>query len=357
MGKNFLNFWKNRRERFYRKQKWHLVLDFSLMLIMLVLAGVSIRMAVYSPSIMSMIKWPISSSTSSPTDKQKILNFDLTANADKKYVQEGESIKYLIEYKNSGEKDIDKLSLEFSFVSAAFSLKSIESNNPDLDITSNQIIIKNIKAGEQKDFEINLNWKTVQSDFPRSIQCFIRSIAVASDNSQIEKVFNLEDIKIASNLDVSANLFYHSLQGDQLGIGPIPPVVGIATKYWLIVTAKNFGNQLQNLVFSAQLEPGVELAEEYSLLSGKFSYNQERRLLIWQVDSLDASGGNYVANFAVKLVPTKDQLGKNAPIISNIRYHVYDSWTDTEISNFLLNLDSSLPADTINRGEGVVTEN
>ncbi len=357
MSKKFLNFWHNRRKRFYRRQKWHLVLDFSLMLILLVLAGVSIRMAVYNPTLISMIKWPISSPTTSPVDKQKTLNFDLitTTNTDK--VEEEEAITYLIEYKNSGEKDIDELKLEFSFISAAFDLRALESDNEDIEINDSQIVIKNIKAGEQKDFEINVEWRTVQLNFPRNIQSSIKAVAIANDNSQIEKVFNLEDIKIISNLNISANLFYHSLQGDQLGIGPIPPIVGIPTKYWLIVNAENSGNQLQNLVFSAQLEPGVELAEEYSLLAGKFSYNQERRLLIWQVDSLDASGGNYSANFALRLIPTEAQIGKNAPMLSNIRYHVYDSWADVEISNSLANLDSFLPADNINRGEGVVIEN
>jgi hypothetical protein len=45
MHKHFLNFWHKRRERFYRRQKWHLVVDISLFVILIILAAISIRLS------------------------------------------------------------------------------------------------------------------------------------------------------------------------------------------------------------------------------------------------------------------------------------------------------------------------
>jgi len=153
-----------------------------------------------------------------------------------------------------------------------------------------------------------------------------------------------------------ASIYYHSPQGDQLGIGPLPPIIDVPTTYWLIVKAINSGNNLRNLSFSAQLPPSVELSGEQSLLAGRYSYNQETRRLIWQVDSLEASGGDYIANFALVLTPTDSQIGKNAYLLKNLQYHADDVLTGSVISSQLSDLDTSLPDDRLNRGSGVVVK-
>jgi len=50
--------------------------------------------------------------------------------------------------------------------------------------------------------------------------------------------------KICSSLNVKSAGYYYSPQGDQLGMGPIPPMVDIPTNYWIFWSADNFGNDL-----------------------------------------------------------------------------------------------------------------
>lgn len=353
MHKKFLNFWRGRRERFYRRQKWHLVLDFSLMLILIILAGVSIRLVFYSPGFINIMKLAPSYLTPEPSQSTD-LNFEIKAEPVKSVLKMGEKMTWQIKLSNTGTREIKELRLQFAFKSAAFDISSIETEE-DFEIKGSDIIVSDIGTEETRDINLSLLWQSVQSNAPRSLELTLNAISFDAKNNKLEKNIILTPIKISSDFKLEADLFYHSLQGDQLGVGPIPPIVGIPTKYWLIVKAENYGNNLKNLVFSAQLAPEVELAEDYSLLAGKFSYDENRRLLIWQLSSLEAGGGDYIANFALNLIPRENQVDKNALILKNIQYHVDDEWTGLEIENQLPALDSSLPLDRLNRGQGIVS--
>lgn len=355
---NLIKFWDKRRERFYRRHKWQLVLDFSLIAIILVLIGLFIQLVSYEPLLKNFIKWPINSSTPVKDDNNTVLSFDLKADTDNNIIKENENIIWSISFKNNGEKQIKEAKLDLVLNDNSHSIETIISNNSNIVIKDRQIIIKDIKVGEEISFDVNVGWKKDYPGAPRLIQTSLKILAISADNSQLEKKINLGDHKIIANISLDANLFYHSLQGDQLGIGPIPPQLAIPTKYWLIIKVDNLGNEIDNFIFSAELAEGVEFNEDdYSLMAGKFSYDNNRRLLIWRVDNLDAKNKDYVANFGLKLTPIESQVGKNAIILKNIKYHADDSWTSTTLSASLNNLDTSLPVDRINKGQGIVTAN
>lgn len=352
MRKMIFNFWENRRERFYRKQRWHLFSDIFFIVIIFVLAGVAFRLFLYNPSFINMITVPkIPHNGEIVVDKEEI-KFEFEAEPLKVAVNLEEEISWDIKYVNIGEIAINQAEFSFDLEASNFQLLSFTAEG-DVEIKDDVFIFKNIAPGETKEARLSIAWRNPSFSSARLIEAALNTKSVAA-KLMLEKIVNLPIVKINSQLTLEANLYYHSPQGDQLGIGPVPPVVGVPTKYWLIVKANNSGNNLSNLVFSAQLAPNVELADEYSLLAGKFSYDNLRRRLIWQVDALDASGGDYIANFALNFTATADQVGKNALVLSNLEYYANDDWTGVEISKKLYNLDTSLPADRLNRGAGKV---
>jgi len=352
MYKHFLNFWHKRRERFYRRQKWHLVVDIALFVVLIILAAISIRLSVYHPEFINIISNPIFNNITSTQDKE-VIKMSLQAHAVQEVVKLEEDLLWKINYHNESDFELKSLELNFIFESAAFVVDSLVLEQGEAEIKNNKLTLNNIAPGEQGTLMLNLNWRVLQSNPPRSL-ALVMEMRAESANNKFEKIIPLSLIKIISDLNVSANLFYHSLQGDQLGLGPIPPVVAIPTKYWLIVKADNEGNMLNNFIFSAQLAPEVELSEDYSLLAGKLSYDKSNRRLIWKIDSLDSNNGNYIANLALQLTPNSEQIGKNAMILTNINYYADDSWTGVELSRSLEDLDSSLPADRLNRNQGQV---
>lgn len=352
MHKHFLNFWHKRRERFYRRQKWHLVVDISLFVILIILAAISIRLSTYHPEFINIISNPIFNNATSTKDKE-VIKLSLTTEAVEDVVKLEEKLVWKIIYHNESDFELKTLELDFAFNSAAFALDSLTLEQGEAEIKNNKLKLSNIAPRDQGVLMLNLNWRVLQSNPPRSL-ALVMTAKAESMNNKYEQIIPLDIIKIISDLNVSANLFYHSLQGDQLGIGPVPPVVAIPTKYWLIVKADNNGNVLNNFIFSAQLAPEVELSEDYSLLAGELVYDKSNRRLIWKIDSLDSSNGNYIANLALQLTPTTEQIGKNAMILTNINYYADDSWTGVELSRSLEDLDSSLPADRLNRNQGQV---
>lgn len=353
MYKKIINWWHRRRERFYRRNRWHLALDIFLVVLILLLAGVSLRLSLYNPLVLDILNLQNLGTTSTDGILNNKLELDIQAVPEKGVVKLGDRLIVKIDYHNQGNLDIDQARLSLDFTSAAFQIKNLEVAGEKASLEQGQIVLNDIAAGAQGSLELEFDWLTVKSDFPRSLELKLVT-ELSSAGKKKEKELSLSQIKIASDLEIKAGIYYHSPQGDQLGIGPLPPVVGIPTKYWLIVKALNSGNDLEDLVFSARLPEGVSLSDEQSLLAGKFSYNQQSRRLIWQLDSLSAAGGDYIANFALTLIPSEEQVGKNAPLLYDLQYHADDAWTGLEISAALSDLDSSLPDDRLNRNHGEV---
>lgn len=354
LHKHVVHWWNRRRERFYRQNRWHLILDASLALLVVLLLAVALRLALYHPAVIEALNFNIHKFNGQTDDRK--LDLKVEAKPFETSIDLDQVIEYVLNYENTGNVTIDQAELSIDFISAAFNLSKIEIiDNSEVSVQDNIIILQDIASGDSDEIKVNISWQAEKTDFPRSLE--MRLLTKLESGSLVsEKEVLLPDLKIMSDLRVNADLYFHSPQGDQLGIGPVPPIVDIPTIYWLIVKAINTGNDLEDFVFSAKLADNVELSGDQSLLAGQFSYNQDSRRLIWQVDNIKAEGGDYIANFALSLKPDSSQLGKNALILSDIRYHAYDVWTDNDISAYLSNLDSSLPADHINRNNGLVAE-
>ena len=352
MHKKVIHWWHGRRERFYRNSRWHLVLDISLVVLIVLLVGVAFRLSSYNPQIMTALNFS-HYFNGSVNDN---LSVNVSALIDKRSVANGDDINLIVNYTNNGDVGLDILTITPEFSSAAFQLNElllVDKDNTDGYIENNTLVFKDVAVGKSDEISLLVKWSAVKTDFPREIDWNLHVGALCKQQEVLSDQI-LPSVKIISDFSLKANIYFHSPQGDQLGIGPLPPIVGIPTTYWLIIKADNLGNELKDLVFSANLPDGVELSGDESLLAGKFSYDKARRRLIWQLDSLAATGGDYIANLGIDFTPTIEQVSRNAVILSNLRYNTVDAWTGTSISGGMHNLDSSLPADHLNRGLGVV---
>lgn len=160
--------------------------------------------------------------------------------------------------------------------------------------------------------------------------------------------------KTPSNLKVQASVLYNSLQGDQLGSGPIPPIATIPTTYWLFFKAENNGNEVDNFLMSAKLPSNVVFTGNKTLSAGTISYQEDRHLLVWRVNTLAKEKSSYSAGMEISLTPTIQQVGKNCELVNSIRYSADDLEADTELSGNLKSMTSALDFDKINQGQGKV---
>ena len=356
MFKRINNWWQSRQNRFYRRHHWQLSIEIVLITLILLLTAIVLLLYTYNPVIDGgdylMHRAATSTSTSTAIDKTN-LDFEAGAELVSDSISVGDKAEWRLHFKNTGDTAIEQADLSVDLTSAAFNLKDINVEGEGVAVIDNSVRLQDIQAGENREFKIIAGWKAAKTDYPRTLSADL-AIVVSAGMNRSQKVISLPPAKINSVLSVAVGAYYHSPQGDQLGIGPIPPVAGTPTTYWLIFKADNAGNDLKNFVVTARLPRGVELSGNESLVAGSYSYDSESRRLIWRVGEIKAVGGDYIANFGLTLTPSSGQVGQKALLLENIQYSADDVWTGSLLSGKINNIDTSLPDDRFNNGQGKV---
>lgn len=329
-----LHFLKRRHERFYQKNRWHLVLDLGALLVIIILLICLIVWQRYRP-VLDFSLLPRTESWQKAPMEIKL--YSDQANT----IRAGEKINLKLDYQN-GQSDLKVFNLEFislndkySFVPATFSLENISANQ-----AAREIIIPVVAKGPFNPSD-KIAWQA--------------GLEYRSQDQVFRDFQILPDLQVASDLKLRTRVYYHSPQGDQLGAGPLPPQVGLPTNYWVDLNLSDFSLDLENFVFSLQLPAQVDFTGKQSLLSGSLKYNEKNRRLIWAIPNFDANT-NAQAGFEIQLVPGEEDLGKVLNLITNIRYSAFDKVSNSEISGALGNLDTNLKFDNLNQGQGRVAQ-
>ncbi len=346
-------YFRGRFERFYFKNHGHFVLDLSLTIIVVCLAIGLIVLSSYRPG----------SPSGGPNARPVLdlnnppLNLELTPGGSAVSLSDGVTLKII--FKNNGAAAINDLKLTLETSDNNFSLKKIAEPKPDAGFNiDNQIITINnqtinfakIPAGASGEAEVKIYFNSKSEG--RVINWRARS-EYSVLGQILKNDISLPTLKVKAELSVTSEAYYTSPQGDQLGIGPLPPLVGIPTNYWIFWKTQSLDN-FKNLVVSARLPKGVELTDSRSLLAGEFNYNPDTRQLIWKVSELAGRAESYHLDFEVQLIPTAEQVGQVLPLLSNPRYYATDSLTSEEISGALDKSTTDLDQDRFNSGQGRV---
>ena len=217
-----------------------------------------------------------------------------------------------------------------------------------------KLILENLAAGETQEADIWLTVKAV-SGSTRKIIWSLKAKYQEAGSDYIND-FSLKDLKLITDLKIKAEAYYNSPLGDQLGSGPVPPIVGFPTNYWIFFEVDNSGNDLSGVSVNAKLPEGVTLASRKTLSAGEFNYDESQKRLTWTIKSAPQNNGLYQVGFEVQLIATASQVNTNPLLVSNISYLATDAYTGEKLSGSLTPLDTQLPLDTINRGQGVVVK-
>ncbi len=349
MFKSISHFWQRRRERFYLKNRWHLVLDYSLGIIILLLLGIIGSLYFYHPQInssfVSGLKQELDLNNPPLSYSFKIENSALN-------LKDGLGLKIILN--NNSSLPLQDIKTGFIIVDKNFAIERIDNvkNDNNLQINNNQILISSLAANEKREVDVVVYFKD-KTKLMRTIKWQAQNEYKVQDQV-IKEILSLADINLAAELEVSARAYYNSPQGDQLGSGPIPPVVSLPTNYWIFFDVNSAGD-FKNLVFSAKLPRGVELTDRRSLLSGDFKYNQSSRQVVWTVPELKNQSDSYRVGFEVQFIPNDNQVDKTPAIVTDIKYYAHDILINDENSGELSDITTNLDFDRINKGQGNVS--
>jgi hypothetical protein len=164
--------------------------------------------------------------------------------------------------------------------------------------------------------------------------------------------------KISTQLTLNAFARYYSPEGDQLGFGPLPSIVGQTTKYWLFFNLENNYNDAQNILVTAKLPDNVSWTGKISTTEDRpVEYNPNNRQVNWRVSRVPAPSEFYPsigAAFEVAIIPSADQIGQTANLLTNIQINATDSFTGQKIEQNQANITTLLTDDSKAKSDGKI---
>ncbi|MDQ7815061.1 MAG: hypothetical protein RDU25_04640 [Patescibacteria group bacterium] len=151
--------------------------------------------------------------------------------------------------------------------------------------------------------------------------------------------------------DVQAR--YYTQSGDQLGLGPLPPVVGEKTRYWILWTLGPFDRSLRDLVYKAKLAKNVSATGQFaSTIPLDFSFSGTN--VEMSADEIGLAGsGKITFGFEVELRPDETQEGLYADLLSDSSVEATDEFGEV-VQVTAKNVDTNLTADEKAQDKGVV---
>jgi hypothetical protein len=351
---NIKHYLQKRFDRFYRLRRWHLILDASLLVIILILLIGLVKMTFFKPDFDFSV-WV------APQQFQVDLNnpdVEVNLNLATEAIKLEDGLPVELHLKNKGQIAVSGLKLKLIVNNNDFSILKIttpsayELDKNAIDVSGFEFMVGDLQPGA----EINTGFVVYFKARTKVGKVINWSLASEYEvNNQLFKhAMPLADVKVAARINAQAAGYYNSPQGDQLGSGPLPPIVGFPTNFWVFFKVEPSGD-FENFVMNAKLPKNVSFTDSTSLLAGTLNYNPSSRQIIWQIDSLTEGGSDYRAGFEVQLTPTKEQIGKEVNLLDNIKFQALDSFTGLKTEGVDSALNTGLEHDSINQGEGKVS--
>jgi hypothetical protein len=348
MFKSIHRYFQHRYERFYIQSHWHLVLDLSMLIVIIFLSAGLFALYVYHPQVtLNGNKIRPAVDLNNPP-----LALDFFVATSTITLEQGGLLQ--ISYKNEGTAAITNLTLDLTTVDAPnFSVEklTLPSNPAGVTVQGREVAIAKIAAGESGEVLVQAYFKA-KNAAARTIDWQAQE-AYTFGGQALTLTETLPVLNLAATWSVKDVAYYTSPEGDQLGVGPIPPVVGIPTTYWIFWSVSS-PSDFKNIVLNARLPKGVELGEGRSLLAGDFSYSTSTRQIIWRIKDLTGSNDSYRLGLEVRVVPTAAQVGQTLPLLEALQYSGSDNLTGEVLTGTAPALSSNLDNDRFNAGQGRV---
>lgn len=165
------------------------------------------------------------------------------------------------------------------------------------------------------------------------------------------------------NSDLSTQAFsrYYSVEGDQIGRGPVPPIVGETTKYWVFIHLNNQLHPLENVIASGRVPVGVDWTGRVSVTEGEpLNFNEGTRFFQWPIGLMPDYKTNftdtkYGAAFELAITPKSDQVGEVVDLMQSLQVQGRDSVTGQIITVSGADVTTNVFNDSYASGDGKVT--
>lgn len=276
----------------------------------------------------------------------------------------GETVRVAVHYRNNGTRTLKNMSVTLTadprFVEAASpaKLQWDKTNAPEL-----------AKVAPGKEGMLTMQFRVVRdvtkkllgmNERPQLYFTTTATYALADDLlNPITVSTRTDTFTIASRATVQAAGVYFTKDGEQLGIGPLPPKVDATTKYRVFLDVANSSGEANDVVLEAMLPPNVEWTGRYSVGAGQaIDWLPSTRTVRWVIGTLspftNSEGEHLGASFEVALTPRAQDVGTVPRLATDISLHGKDKTTGLALHAEAESVTTDLPFDKRAIGKGAV---
>ncbi len=278
---------------------------------------------------------------------QLTINHSLNQNS----LRPGSSVEALLSYEHIGEFDIYDVRIGIESYSP-FAL------TPDLFDSNSYPELKHLQPGDTGTIEIDFSLKSSifqsQTDVYENLQFNSRPIAeyVLDDGPRTRMINKGTELlhPIITPIILESFGRYTTASGDQIGRGPLPPRIGIETKYWIFWRIGGTTNPISNVVIEGDLEKNVRFTGRQTVSQDSgVEYDPDTNSISWSSEeilpTLSPTSRIVAVAFELGITPTEDQINTIATLIKNLRLTATDASTGAFISTSAPKVTTDLPDD------------
>jgi len=302
-----------------------------------------------------------------------LLGLKLGNSAESRPVSFGDTLDYLLAYKNQGTDILENIELKFALASPTVfggetpiltETLSAEPGGVSRDgaiIWDKKKISRLAKMLPGDEGTISIRVKLRDAPFSSSEIKDYKIVAAVS--AKIGKAGNLASglnialqplvSPILSDTDFSARAAYYD-NGVAVGSGPLPPKAGETTAYRLYWEITNSLHEISGIEASAVLPAGVNFTGRYNVEAGELTYDSAGRRVTWKLNRLPLSVPKIGIDFEVALTPPAADAGKVLPLATDNLLLVKDTFNGGQITKSQPTLDTGLAGDIQGAGKGTV---
>jgi len=139
---------------------------------------------------------------------------------------------------------------------------------------------------------------------------------------------------IDTKLILSTKAIYYTDEGEQLGLGPWPPVVDKQTSVRILVNLVSDFHEIKNLQLKIKLAKNIKYIGRPAVNLGEaVLYDEKNHFVYWHIESLKA-GETALVNFEIEFTPSSDDLGKKVELMTSVNSFGTDAITLNSISSY-----------------------
>jgi hypothetical protein len=293
-------------------------------------------------------------------------------------VRPGDTLNYVLTYKNNTEVALQNVVLRAKLVGTMFDIPTLVGNNAGFNGVNNtlswdpsmfnELALLQPGAGGNMNFSIKVknNYsirKLNDKNFLLRVDARIESPTVPYLVSA-DKTVNLATLttKVAGQISVRATGYFRDAASGILNAGSFPPKVDATTDFTIHLALTNFSTDVKEIEVRASIEDGVVFTNNIkSNITAVPEVNGESGEIVWKIDRLMATSGILSdapeAIFQIKATPRPNKLGLYMPLLSITQVKAVDEFTGLQLTGSSDAVTTQFPADkTVAEGMGIVIQ-